>query len=186
MLEPPSKRISAQLIQSMATRYLNRYAPTISHFRSVLQRKVRRITSQPEELQAAFQLIEHEVQRRIDTQALDDQHITEGWIRRFHQRGLSPLVIRQKLRQKGISDTMIEKNLHTFFAEHSRFQAALNYAKRRRLGPFQTDIERREQRRKKDIAAMMRAGHPYDICKTIINAATPDEAQEANESRQWK
>ena len=170
----------------MATRYLNRYAPSISHFRSVLQRKVRRITTQPEELQAAFQLIEHEIQRRIDTQALDDQHITEGRIRRFHQRGLSPLIIRQKLRQKGISDTMIDSNLHAFFAEHSRFQTAFNYAKRRRLGPFQTDPERRQQRKKKDLAAMMRAGHSYDICKAIINAATPDEAQEANEINQWK
>ena len=119
----------------MATRYLNRYAPTISHFRSVLRRKVRRITSQPEELQAAFQLIENEIQRRIDTQALDDQHITESWIRRFHQRGLSPLVIRQKLRQKGISDTMIENNLSTFIAEHGRFQAADVRSLRDRLLP---------------------------------------------------
>jgi len=179
-------RITAQTIQNMAARYLNRYAPTISHFRSVLQRKVRRITQKPDELQAAFALIEAEIQRCIKINILNDQHIAEAWARRCHIRGLSALAIRQKLRQKGIADTLIDSTLNHLIAEKGLFQAAFNYAKRRRLGPFQTSPERRANRKQKDLAAMMRAGHSYDICKAIIHAESPEAAIQANENSQWK
>ena len=41
-------------------------------------------------------------------------------------------------------------------------------AKRRGLGPFRRNQALREERSKKDIAAMMRAGHSYDHIRQIM------------------
>ena len=56
------------------------------------------------------------------------------------------------------------------------FRAAVNLARRRRLGPFRRAGERAAMRGK-DLAALARAGFSYPIAKRILDAATPEELE---------
>ena len=55
--------------------------------------------------------------------------------------------------------------------------AAIRYAKRRRLGPFQRDEIRRVERRQKDLASLARQGFSYGIAKRVIYAESPIELE---------
>ena len=56
-------------------------------------------------------------------------------------------------------------------------RAALTMARKRRLGPFAADVPDRA-RREKQIAAMLRAGHPLDIVRELFDAPTVAVAED--------
>ena len=50
-------------------------------------------------------------------------------------------------------------------------------ARRRRLGPFRLEKDRKDKRLR-DLAAMARAGFAFDVAKKVIDAASPDALDE--------
>ena len=50
-------------------------------------------------------------------------------------------------------------------------EAALSYARRRRLGPFRMPYDDSWERRQKDLAAMARAGFGFGLSKKILSQA---------------
>ena len=54
--------------------------------------------------------------------------------------------------------------------------AALRFARRKRIGPFAPEAAERQER-EKAIAAMVRAGHPYGISRTIAELAPGAEIE---------
>ena len=55
-------------------------------------------------------------------------------------------------------------------------RAAVALASRRRLGPWGPPADR--DVRQKQFAAMLRAGHGFDVARAVIDAATIDAAEE--------
>ena len=49
-------------------------------------------------------------------------------------------------------------------------EMALNFAAKKKIGPFRPDEESRKQNRQKDLATIVRAGFPYDVAKDIVFA----------------
>jgi regulatory protein len=170
-------------LRDAAIRYLNRYVPSVKQFRSVLTRKVdRTIQARGDgDRVSALELIEKEIQRRIETGELHDRNFAINWVEHLQEKGKSVQQIRSKLYQKGISSTIIEEVITGM--EDVSFEVALIYAKKRGFGPFRRTATDR-LRKQKDIAAMLRAGHSFDVVKEIMSCSDFEALERLKEERE--
>lgn len=147
-------------LQELALRYVGKYATTRAKLRSYLARKLRERGWEGE--------------REPDLEALANRFAELGYIddasyalvqsRSLSSRGYGKRRLTQKLRLAGVEDVDSgEANAH---ADGDAVDAALRFAKRRRLGPFATTAADPRQR-EKWIAAMVRAGHGFGLARAI-------------------
>ena len=116
------------------------------------------------------------VARLVSVGLVDDRVYAEGRALSLHRRGTAARVIRARLRQKGVGDDDIEAALATVAEENTDgdLAAAVNLARRRRLGPYRrTNPE--PDRRQRDLAALVRAGFSYDIARRVLDGDGVDE-----------
>jgi len=106
-----------------------------------------------------------------DLRYVDDAAFAEARASSLRRRGLGERRVGQALRAAGIEADEIEavKDREREYA----FEAAMTFARRRRFGPFATVASTPEQK-KKAFAAMLRAGHPMEIVKKILNSSDED------------
>ncbi len=94
-------------------------------------------------------------------------------------RGYGARRVDQALRSAGI-DEDLRHSLEP--GEAQKRQAALVLARKRGFGPFgqQADMGPEEARklREKRLAALVRAGHDFDIARRIVEARTVEELEE--------
>ncbi|MFO1188282.1 MAG: RecX family transcriptional regulator [Alphaproteobacteria bacterium] len=103
--------------------------------------------------------------------------------RSLHRQGASKRAIRAKLAQKGIAADLVEAAI-TALADVAfepgdggvDLAAAVNYARRRRIGPFGHPA-RRAVRRDRDLAALGRQGFAYDIARRVVDAPDAQAAE---------
>ncbi|MCA0341566.1 MAG: RecX family transcriptional regulator, partial [Proteobacteria bacterium] len=119
---------------------------------------------------------------------------------RLHGRGASPRLIAAHLEARGIGPDLVAEAMAGLAADlgaageggadagagagHTgrgssgevAFRAAVNLARRRRLGPFRP-AHQRAAMRQKDLAAFARAGFSYAIAKRLLAAAGPEELE---------
>ena len=161
-----------QSLANIALHYLARYAASEAGLRRVLDNRIRRAAmSHPDfaadqERQSALrQEIESIIAKHRTTGAVNDAAFAEMKVNSLRRSGRSRTMITQKLKHKGLADTVIDQALQPEAdqdAQTVELQAALRLAKRRRLGPFRnTPADANQQR--KDVAAMARAGFTFDI-----------------------
>ena len=84
--------------------------------------------------------------------------------------GRSSRVIAQKLRMKGVAADVVTQKLADATAELSEEEAARIWARKKRLGPFRTNAQTREENRQRDLASLARAGFSFGIAKKVIDA----------------
>ena len=96
---------------------------------------------------------------------VDDAAFALGKARSLTARGYGARRVEQALRAAGIDEADGEDARH--HATDDRVEAALRYAKRRRLGPFATKPALPGQN-EKALAAMIRAGHDFRLAKLIL------------------
>jgi len=174
----PRKLTRDYLVRASAT-YLGRYESTESNLRLVLQRKARvRLDahSAGEELRRdAANWIEELVAKAVEVGGVDDRRFAEALARRLQQRGLSHRAAWAKLRQKGVSNELVEEVLGASGDANSELEAASAYARRRGLGPYRRNPDTRSERRERDLGALSRAGFGSDIARRVIDAKDLDE-----------
>jgi regulatory protein len=128
--------------------------------------------------------------RFVQAGLLDDHAYAEGRAASLHRRGMSVARIRQQLASKGIAAEAADHALAALASEIAGetadgtargagvepavldLAAAVNLARRRRLGPFRASSDR-PRLREKDLAAMARAGFGYHLAVQVIDAACP-------------
>ena len=171
-MQTPAPTITEQELRRAANRYLDRYAPTIGQFRRVMMRRVRKAGGG----EAGGALLEAEVQRRIRNGELDDRRYAVSWVEHLHRRGLSAAAIRNKLAGKGVGREDIAAAFEEVLSgqEEPEMEAAVSYARRRRLGVFRTSGQT-DERWRKDLAAMVRAGHGYGVSQRALRGDTGQE-----------
>ncbi len=162
-----------------ALAYLERFAASRDTLRRVLMRRVAasaRVHGTDPEAGAA------EVAAILDRLAaqglLDDRTYAEGRVAALRRRGVSERLLRLKLRDKGVADDHIDAALGRWAEDAGdddpEYLAALNLARRRRLGPFR-DPAKRAAMRDRDMAALARAGFDPDTARRVIDLGeTPD------------
>jgi regulatory protein len=171
-MKRPARPITAKYLMNAATLYLERYPSTAEGLRRVLQRRVRKAQmAEAPVMDNVEQAIAEIVAKFVDAGVVDDKAFAQTKARSLHRRGTSGRATRQKLKLAGV-----DEELHTDPISRE-WQAAVALARRRRLGPFRQDKDRKDKRLR-DLAAMARAGFAFDVAKKVIDAASPDALDE--------
>lgn len=162
--------LDGESLERLALFYVGRYATTAAKLARYLQRKVQERGWAGK----APPPIDPLVQRFCESGFIDDAAFAAARTAALQRRGYGERRVAQALRSAGISDGDAAEA-----REQSRggaFAAALRFAERKRIGPFGSEAGDREARQKA-LAAMMRAGHPFELAR-LIAAARPGEVPE--------
>ncbi|KQT86370.1 RecX family transcriptional regulator [Aurantimonas sp. Leaf443] len=161
--------MSAEWLSRAAAYYLERYSSSAETLRRVLWRKVqRRAAARGEDAEGFRHLVEATVARFVELQLVDDRRFAEGWLAGQSRRGTSRRMASLRLSQKGVDRDLVEDLMPAGEAADEAERASAHaYARRRRLGPHR--LREREERRDRDIAAMMRAGFSFQDSRAAID-----------------
>lgn len=103
---------------------------------------------------------------------IDDAAFAEARARGLGRRGLGVNRLRQSLAAYGVDAEIVDAASSNI----NPLEAALVFARRRRLGPFGPEITDPKQR-ERQFAAMLRAGHGPRAARAILSAGTPEDAE---------
>jgi regulatory protein len=166
----PRPPLDPESLSELALRYVGRYATTRSKLRSYLERKIRErgwfAEREPE--------IDGLVERFAASGYVDDHAYALSKSRSLVARGYGEARVRQSLRAAGIDEE--DGTAARELAASEAAEAALRFAKRRRIGPF-SPARADPRAREKAIAAMIRAGHNFEIARKIVNFEPGSDVQ---------
>jgi regulatory protein len=150
-------------MHELALFYVGRFATTRAKLSAYLNRKLRERgwdgVAPPE--------VEKLVERLAASGLIDDALYAQSKARSLTERGYGIARVRQSLRAAGI-DEADGAEAHDLAAEGAA-DAALRFARRRRIGPYaQTEVDRAG--RQKALAAMVRAGHGFELARAVVEA----------------
>lgn len=162
---PAPRPLDPNALRELALRYVGRYATTAAKLQQYLTRKLRErgwTSNDPPDLAAlAAQLVE--------LGYVDDRGFGEARSRALVARGYGPRRVAQSLTAAGIDRDDVAEIADGVDAE----AAALRYAQRRRFGPFDTHPADPDRRRRQ-FAAMLRAGHGAAAIKAVFAGERAD------------
>ena len=179
----PPKKITENYLHNAGLYYLERFAASKSHFKTVMGRKVWKSCNhhKDQNYETCMKLVEALADKFEESGLLDDSAYLRGMVTSFRRRGLSRRAIVAKLKAKGLDANQITAAIDTYDeeecddVEQAEFLAALKQARKKRLGPFDT-MNRREP--DKAMAALARGGFSFDIVQKVITMNL-EEAEEA-------
>ncbi|NDW07014.1 regulatory protein RecX [Jiella pacifica] len=171
---PRVKPVSADWLMRAASYYLERYATSAENLRRVLRRKVKRRAGEAGEDAGQYEpLIETTLARFAELGLLDDRAYASARLSSLRRKGTSRRMATAKLQEKGLPREVVETALEG--DQTGEAEAAAAYARRRRFGPHRNPG--REDRRDKEIAAMVRAGFSARLAIAAIDGTIePDES----------
>lgn len=147
-------------MRELALRYVGKYATTRAKLRHYLTRTVR------ERGWAGDQGLDLErlADRFAELGLVDDAAYALAKSRSLTTRGYGKRRLAEQLRTAGVGEA--DGADAVALAEDEAVDAALRFARRRRIGPFATQAPDPRQR-EKWIAALLRAGHGFGLARTI-------------------
>ncbi len=165
--------VTPVLIRRWAQEYVSRwYTPTASVRASLWRRAKKRVPKDELDATKVGTWIEQTLEELNSAGALDDARWARDKAESLLRRGTSLRAISQRLRAKGLNQSLVDQALSALRDEEQcsdpAWEAALAYARRRRFGPFQRGPAVKERR--KQLASMARAGHSYAYSARIIDA----------------
>ncbi|KLI65286.1 regulatory protein RecX [Aurantiacibacter marinus] len=177
----PPKPLSAPALEELALAYVARFATSSAKLLRYLERKLRERGWDSESADDAPDLPAL-VARFVDKGYVDDEAFARARSADLLRRGYGANRVRQALGQAGIAAPIREKMQP---GEVQKRRAALHLASKRRFGPFSTKPVPPEKR-EKQIAAMLRAGHTFDHARAVLGAADADRAHDwLAEAEEW-
>jgi regulatory protein len=160
----PRPPLDPESLERLALHYVGRYSTTRAKLRSYLLRKVRERGWEGDPAD-----IEGLVQRLAELGYVDDRAFAEARGAAFQRRGYGERRLDQALKAAGIEDKDSEDARAT--ARETALEAALRFAERKRIGPYAvTEMDR--ESRQRAFAAMLRAGHSFDIARRVLDCAS--------------
>ena len=164
--------ITPQRLRAKALGYLGRYASSSNNLRHVLLRWVSRSTKTHDHNQTTMNLwIDQVVQDLLEQGLLNDKAYAEGKIHALLRRGKPLWIIKRTLSSKGVEKDVIERVVCELKSAISNpeLAAAVNLARRKKLGPFGA-TDQRPARKVKDMEALARAGFGFDVARSVVEA----------------
>ncbi|HEX8938042.1 MAG TPA: RecX family transcriptional regulator [Sphingomicrobium sp.] len=159
--QPP---LDQERLEELALRYVAKYATSGAKLCTYLARKLRErgwIGDDGPDLQAL-------AGRFAQLGYIDDPSYAVTRSRALSARGYGKRRLVETLRRAGVSED--DSRAAFDAADLEAVDAALRFARRRRLGPFAPQDADRHQR-EKWIAAMIRAGHTFGLARAIASLA---------------
>jgi len=161
--KPPPKPLDAAAVERLALHYVGKYATTRAKLGEYLRRKLR---ERGWEGEGSFD-ISALAERFAEQGYVDDRAFAEARAEALGRRGYGIRRVSQALTVAGIEED--DAAPVRAAAGERGWEAALAYAKRKRIGPYGEGISD-PARRQKALAAMIRAGHPFDHARRILQA----------------
>ena len=162
----PLPPLDQPALERAALRYVERYATTRAKLVAYLNRKLRERGREGEVD------VDTLADRMAELRYVDDRAFAEARVASMTRRGLGARRVRDVLRQAGVGEAETSEFSETL--EETAESAALAFARRKRIGPFATvPVER--DRREKQIAAMVRAGHAPALARRIVGLPASDD-----------
>ena len=164
------KPLDAPRLEELALAYVARFATSAAKLETYLRRKLRERGWEGESAAPTAELVE----RLVSAGYVDDTAYARSKSGSLLRRGFGERRIGQALGAAGIA-TEVREEVRS--GEGTQRRAALALAAKRRFGPFGDKAGDRGAR-EKQIGAMLRAGHPLDSARELVNAATIEAAEQ--------
>jgi regulatory protein len=164
----PPKPLSDATLGELALHYVSRFATSRAKLASYLNRKLRERGWEGETLPDVDGLVE----RIAGLGYVDDTAYALAKAGSLSARGYGQGRVRHALRQAGIAeeDGASAREL----AVERAADAALRFARRKRIGPFAVSPAD-PRMREKALAAMIRAGHDLALARAVVSASPGEE-----------
>jgi regulatory protein len=172
----PTPPLTESWLVSEAVRHLERWPASEVRVRRLLWQRVRRAQSfHGGTKEEAAPLVETVIARLIANKILDDEGFAKLWVNHLRRRGTSARMIEKKLSEKGVARSTIARAVAAYATDDgtdSERASAEAYARRRRLGPFRRPPDPDPARKRKDLAAMARAGFSYGTASDVLRGSS--------------
>lgn len=165
------KPLDRARMEEMALAYVARFATSAGKLADYLKRKLRERSWEGEDAPDIAGLVERFVQIGYVDDATFARTKAQGLLR----RGYGARRIDQALGAAGIAESLRDESRGN---EAERRRAALIMARKRRFGPFGLGDRSDRALREKQVAAMLRAGHPLDHVREVVNAVSEQALEE--------
>lgn len=165
----PPKPLDEARLRDLALAYVARFATSRGKLAAYLRRKLRELGWDGEGEPDIAAL----VARYAELGYVDDAAYARAKSGDLLRRGYGPRRVTQALGQAGIDEDL---RAAVSASQHEARAAALQLARKRRFGPFAADPPD-PATREKQLAAMLRAGHGFEVARAVLGAATEDEAE---------
>ena len=166
----PPKPLGPVRLEELALAYAARFAVSAAKLADYLRRKLRERGWEGEDAPP----VEAIVARFVAAGYVDDAAYARAKGTSMLRRGLGMRRVAQAWQAAGIGELDREG---ARAGEGTQRRAALAWARKRRLGPFGPPPADRAAR-EKQIAAMLRAGHPLDSARELVNAVSLEAAED--------
>ena len=171
----PRPPLAKDRLEEMALAYVARFATTRARLAAYLKRKLAERGWEGD----GEPPIEAIVDQAARAGFVDDAAFALSKARSLAGRGYGPRRLNQALHAAGVGES--DGEAARGHARGEAAEAALRFARRRRIGPF-ADKQATPEAREKALAAMIRAGHEFRLAKALLalppGAAIDPEALE--------
>lgn len=164
-LSPPP--LDAASLDRLALRYVERFATTRLRLTEYLARKVRERGWEGAVADPAAV-----AEKMAGLGYIDDRAFGEARAAAMARRGLGKRRVTGEFRHVGIREEDAEALAPAI--EARCLDAALTFARKRRIGPF-ADVAADRPQREKHIAAMIRGGHDFALARRIASMAPGED-----------
>jgi regulatory protein len=168
--------LTVAALEKAALFYLERYASSAAGLRRVLMRRVARAAGADEaEGEPGRALVEALIQRYLAAGLIDDRRYAEAKAAGLARAGASRYRIRGVLLAKGVAAEDIALAVAALDERGGESEAAAACAliRRKRLGPYRPAARRAECRRR-DLAALSRAGFALELARRLLDQPDPE------------
>lgn len=158
-------------LKNIALYYLERFETSKENLRSVLRRRIDKYAFFDKDYnkEQAYLWADEIVEECCNKNFVSDERFAEFKISAYLRTGKPKRYIEQKLKQKGIDNKTIEKVFDN--TEYNEHEVALSFAKKKKIGIFRKDLDKRKEFYQKDLATLVRAGFSFDIAKDILDSS---------------
>lgn len=163
------RKITSSRLKNIALYYLERFETSKSNLRNVLRRRVDKYAFENKEYDKSesYVWIDEIISEFNRLGYVNDERYANLQIERHIRAGKSLLYIQGKLREKGIAEDLIKSLLEE--SEYDPREAAQTFARKKKIGPYRSSLEEREEYKQKDMGSMARAGFSYDVIIKILD-----------------
>jgi regulatory protein len=175
-----AKPPTPERLRRRALYYLERFTASRARLRLVLRRRALRdaaaLELPPEPVAAAIETLLDDLER---LGLLDDQAFAASRARSLAAKGRPPRRIARELAAAGVDKPLIEAALERLADDRGttpdelELQAAIAFARRRRLGPFGAE-EATATPTEKTLGAFARAGFTLEVSRRVLEASVAD------------
>jgi regulatory protein len=160
------KPLDSARLEELALAYVARFATSAAKLEGYLQRKLRERGWVGDGENAGEPPVAGMVERLVAAGYIDDTAYARAKSGSLLRRGYGERRVTQALSAAGIAK---EVRTEVRASEGAARRAALALARKRRLGPFGAERPDRALR-EKQLAALLRAGHPMDSARILVDA----------------